>query len=91
MLRVYDQPDLDSFPPGLWGIREPPREKDGKPRPNGNHPFPPPVPPALTPLPQLSTPINSWISYSCQVSAWPGWNARVVVTKIVPHPPRHRR
>ena len=70
MLRVFDQPDLDSFPAGLWGIREPPHEKDGKPRPNGNSPLPPPVPPALIPLPhtQLSTPINSWISYSCQVS-----------------------
>jgi len=34
MLRVYDQPDLDSFPSGLWGIREPPYERDGKPRSN---------------------------------------------------------
>ena len=39
MLRVYDQPDLDSFPSGLWGIREPPYEKDGKGRSNGAHPF----------------------------------------------------
>ena len=91
MLRVYDQPDLDSFPAGLWGIREPPHEKDGKPRPNGNSLFTPPVPPALTPLPQLSTAINSWISYSCQVGASAGWNARVVVTKIDVHLPRHRR
>ena len=37
MLRVYDQPDLDSFPAGLWGIREPPREKDGERRSNGNN------------------------------------------------------
>lgn len=39
MLRVYDQQDLDSFPSGLWGIREPPHERDGKPRSNGNPPF----------------------------------------------------
>lgn len=39
MLRVYDQPDLDSFPSGLWGIREPSYERDGSPRSNGNPPF----------------------------------------------------
>ena len=49
MLRVYDQPDLDSFPSGLWGIREPPYDKDGKPRPNGESPPTPLVFPALTP------------------------------------------
>ena len=38
MLRVHDQPDLDSFPSGLWGIREPPRERDGEPRSNGRSP-----------------------------------------------------
>ena len=48
MLRVYDQPDLDSFPSGLWGIREPPHETNGNPRSNGNHPsflFVPVLPP----------------------------------------------
>ena len=35
MLRVYDQPDLDSFPSGLWGIREPPSERYGERRSNG--------------------------------------------------------
>jgi 5-formyltetrahydrofolate cyclo-ligase len=39
MLRVCDQPDLDSFPSGLWGIREPAYEKDGEARSNGNPPF----------------------------------------------------
>ncbi|KAF9652650.1 5-formyltetrahydrofolate cyclo-ligase [Thelephora ganbajun] len=34
MLRVYDQSDLDSFPSGLWGIREPPYERSRKPRSN---------------------------------------------------------
>ena len=38
MLRVYDQPDLDSFPSGLWGIREPPYEKNDEQRPNGGSP-----------------------------------------------------
>lgn len=38
MLRVYDQPDLDSFPSGLWGIREPPCERNGEPRSNGRSP-----------------------------------------------------
>jgi len=34
MLRVYDQPDLDSFPSGLWGIREPSYEREGRRRSN---------------------------------------------------------
>lgn len=34
MLRVYDQSDLDSFPSGLWGIREPSHERGGRPRSN---------------------------------------------------------
>lgn len=38
MLRVYDQSDLDSFPSGLWGIREPPYDQDGKPRSSGHSP-----------------------------------------------------
>lgn len=38
MLRVYDQTDLDSFPSGLWGIREPSYERGGRPRSNGNPP-----------------------------------------------------
>ena len=63
MLRVYDQPDLDSFPSGLWGIREPSYEKDGKRRPNGGSRFPcTRVFPAPISLPQLSTPISGWIS-----------------------------
>jgi hypothetical protein len=64
MLRVYDQPDLDSFPSGLWGIREPPRERNGELRSNGRSPLTPLVSllEPLTSLPQPSTPINGWIS-----------------------------
>ena len=65
MLRVYDQPDLDSFPSGLWGIREPSYESDGKPRSNGTPSLScsPPVPPSSFFLYfQPSTPINTWIS-----------------------------
>ena len=53
MLRVYDQPDLDSFPPGLWDIREPTHEKDGKPRPNGKDS---PTHPTCAPRPDTPTP-----------------------------------
>ena len=35
-LRIYSLEDYQSLIPGLWGIREPPREYDGKPRLNGN-------------------------------------------------------
>jgi len=38
MLRVYDQSDLDSFPSGLWGIREPPHDRNGEPRSNALDP-----------------------------------------------------
>ena len=34
-LRIYSLEDYRSLIPGLWGIREPPREYDGKPRLNG--------------------------------------------------------
>jgi len=34
-LRIYSLEDYQSLIPGLWGIREPPREYDGKPRLNG--------------------------------------------------------
>lgn len=63
MLRVYDQPDLDSFPSGLWGIREPSYERNGERRANGRSPFTSLVSflGPMTPLPQPSTPINSWI------------------------------
>ena len=35
VLRVYSLEDYQSLIPGLWGIREPPREYDGSPRQNG--------------------------------------------------------
>lgn len=34
-LRIYSVEDYQSLIPGLWGIREPPREYDGNPRLNG--------------------------------------------------------
>jgi len=34
VLRIYSLEDYQSLIPGLWGIREPPREYDGKPRLN---------------------------------------------------------
>lgn len=36
MLRVYDEADLESFPSGKWGIREPAIEKNGQRRTNGH-------------------------------------------------------
>ena len=34
-LKVYGQEDLDSFPSGLWGIKEPETHREGSARPNG--------------------------------------------------------
>ena len=39
-LRIYSLEDYQSLIPGLWGIREPPREYDGKPRLNGKSHLP---------------------------------------------------
>jgi hypothetical protein len=39
VLRIYSLEDYQSLIPGLWGIREPPREYDGKPRLNGEFVF----------------------------------------------------
>lgn len=37
MLRIYDEQDLNTLSPSIWGIPEPGLERNGCPRQNGEH------------------------------------------------------
>ena len=80
-LRIYSLEDYQGLIPGLWGIREPPREYDGKPRLNGTPIFLSISPHSDQRFIQFRTlKVVESTSCSCQVRILAGRGTRLLLT-----------